>query len=365
MDKLSFKHIFFFICATAIASQKTYPELFMNISGRDSWITDIIASVIMLIYFDYIINIWVKNNCKSMVDVFDRAFGKIIGRFFLAAFIFIMFLSLLESVSVESSVIHTNLFIESPIWYIALFVVLPGLYVLKNGRYSVVVVLIVSMGISIFNGINLAMLTQHYKDYRRLFPVLKNGIDINFLISIVKTIGMYSSISIVIPVLSQLKNSKGLRKYAFLSNLFIAQMVVVSTIGVLATFNAERANTLVYSKLIETQLVSYFGFIASGEFYVIFQTISSWFSKYIATFFSILILICELKGGKKLSLHKYQIIMSAVVYGISCFIAKKLIVLFDFLNVYVYICFGVFFILPIVAFTLFNIRNMYSIKTEN
>ncbi|WP_446898569.1 endospore germination permease [Clostridium sp. LBM24168] len=360
MDKLSFKHIFFLICAVAISSQKTYPEIFINISGRNSWIADIIACAIMLVYFDYIINIWVKNNCKSIVDVFDRAFGKFLGRCFLLLFTLGMILSLVESASVESSVMHTNMFIETPVWYIILFVVLPGLYIVKNGRQSIMIVIIISMGISIFNGINLSMLTQHYKDYRRLFPVFQDGLNINLFISVIKTVGMYSSISIVIPILSQLRTNKNLRKYAFLSNLFIAQMVVVSTIGVLTTFNSERASTLIYPKLTQTQLVSYFGFIASGEFYVIFQTIASWFAKYIASFFSIIVIFKELKPESKLPSLKGQIVLTAIVYIVSYFSARKLMVLFKLLNIYVYVCVAIFFILPIVAFTLFNLRNKAS-----
>ncbi|MCH3965933.1 MAG: endospore germination permease [Clostridium sp.] len=357
MDKLNFKHIFFLICAVSIASQKTYPEIFINLSGRDSWVADIAACVIMILYFDYIVNIWVKNKCKSIIDVFDGAFGKLLGRCLLAIFVLGMFLSLVESASVESSVMHTNMFIESPVWYIALFVVLPGLYIVKNGKQSVMIVIIISMVISVFNGINLSILTQQYKDYRRLFPIFQNGLNINFFTSIVKTVGMYSSISIVIPLLSQLKTDKKLRKYAFLSNLFIAQMVIVSTIGLLATFNSERASTLVYGKLIQTQLVTYFGFIASGEFYVIFQTIASWFAKYIASFFSIMVILKELRPGYKLPSLKIQIVLTLIVYIISYFSARKLLVLFKLLNIYIYICIVLFFILPIAAFTIFNFKN--------
>lgn len=357
MDKFSFGHIFFLICAVSIASQKTYPEIFMNLSGRDSWIANAIACVIMIIFFDYIIKICVKNNCYSIVKIFNAAFGRFLGKLFLNIFIFVMFLSLVESASVESSVIHTNMFIESPIWYIALFVVLPGLYVVKNGKYSVMIVVMICMSISIFNGINLGILTAKFKEYKRLFPVFENGLNINFFVSIIKTIGMYSSICIVLPYLTCLKSSKGLRKYSLIGNIFVSQMIVVSTVGLLATFNVERANTMAYAKLIQTQLVSYFGFIANGEFYVIFQTIASWFAKYIATFFAIIILLRESKVKNMSGFNIIQIILTAAVYAACYYSARKLLVLFNLLNIYIYICVGVFFILPILAFTLFNLRS--------
>lgn len=357
MDKFSFKHIFFLICSVAIASFKTYPEIFINVSGRDSWICTIIASLIAIAYFDYIINICVKNNCYSIVKIFTTAFGNIFGKVFLWIFIFGLTLSLFECASIESDVIHTNLFLESPTWYILLFIVIPALYVVKNGRYSLMIVIMICIIISIFNGINLSILTEHFKDYRMLFPVFKYGVNSDFLICIIKIIGLYSSISIVLPYLSQLKSSKSIRKYALFSNLFVVQMIIVATIGVIATFNVRRLNDLVYPKIVECQLISYFGFIANGEFYVIFQVISSWFAKYITSLFAILLLMKELKLKKLFKSKVFLIVISFIVYISSYLISKNLITLFKFLNIYIYLCIVIYFIIPILAFTIFNIRN--------
>lgn len=361
MGKFSFGHIFFLICAVGIASLKTYPEVFLRISGRDSWIANAIAFVIMVWYFDYIIKVYLKNGCRSLLEVFEVAFGKGFGKIFLGLFTFGVFLSLVESSAVESSVMHTNFFIESPIWYIALFVIIPGFYVVKNGGYSVMIVIMACIVISVINGINLAILTAHFKDYRRLLPILANGFDTNFFISVVKTIGMYSSVAIVFPWLSRLTSDKNSRKYAFMSNLFVVQMILISTIGLLATFNVDLANVFVYPKLTQTQLISFFGFVASGEFYVVFQIISSWFAKYIATFFSILLLIREFKLDSIITNGKIEIVLSGVIYVLCYLSAQKLINLFKLINIYVYICIGVFFILPLFAFALYDMKK----KKEN
>lgn len=45
-------------------------------------------------------------------------------------------------------------------------------------------------------------------------------------------------------------------------------MQILATIGTLSTSDINHAKNLVYSKLLQTQLISYWRFIESGEFFV-------------------------------------------------------------------------------------------------
>ncbi|WML36915.1 endospore germination permease [Clostridium sp. OS1-26] len=285
MDKLNFKHLFFIICATTIPALKTYPQIFMRYAKKESWISVIIAGIIIILYFNYIIKICVKNNCFSLHEIYTNALGKLLGNLFLILFLFTLFLSLLGSASLETSVVHFNLFVESPNWYIALFIILPGLYTVLKGKNAVIIVIMVSIIISVINGINLYMLTYHFKEYKRLFPVFEKGINLDFFIGTAKALGLYASASIALPYIAQIKDKERVRRCAVFTLIFVVQMIIVSIDGILVTFSVERANVIIFPKLIQTQLISYFGFIASGEFYVIFQVISGWFAKYVATFF--------------------------------------------------------------------------------
>lgn len=49
MDKLNTKHLMFIIWGTSIVAMKTYPNVFIINGGRDSWISVIIASIILFI----------------------------------------------------------------------------------------------------------------------------------------------------------------------------------------------------------------------------------------------------------------------------------------------------------------------------
>lgn len=359
MDKLGFKHFFFIICASSIVSLKTYPGIFMRDVGRESWVVVIISGLILIVCFDYIIRIWVNRKCSSIKEIFELALGKSLGKVFLAIFACTLFLSMVECASVETSVIHVNLFIESPQWYILFFIVLPGLYTVKKGKNAVMVVIIMCMMISIINGINLYFLSYPFKKYRRLLPVFTHGIDLNFFIAVAKSLGLFSSAAISLTYLSQIKNTKKLRRCVLISIIFVIQMIIVSTNGVLTTFTIERANSISYPKLIQTQLISYFGFIASGEFYVIFQVLAGWFAKYIVTFFALTNILKELKAEKLFNMDILPYSITGLVYAFSYAASFNLLSFFELLNLYSYICLMNFFVIPIIIFTIFAIRTRH------
>lgn len=357
MDKLTFKHFFFIMCASSIVSLKTYPGIFMRDSGRDSWVAVIIAALIIIICFDHIIRIWVNRKCSSLKEVFELAFGRFLGKVLLIIFACTLFFTMVECASVETSVIHVNLFIESPQWYILFFIVLPGLYTIKKGKNSVIVIITMCMVISTINGINLYFLTFPFKKYNRLLPVFEQGINFDFFIAIAKSLGLFSTSIISLVYLSQVKNTKKLRRCVLVSLFFITQMIIVSTNGILSTFTVERANSITYPKLIQTQLISYFGFIASGEFYVIFQVLAGWFAKYVVTFFALISILKELKIEKLFNMDILPYCITALVYVLSVAATYNLIDLFEILNIYSYVCLINFLLIPIVVFTVFAIRT--------
>ncbi len=356
MDKLNFKHLFFIICATTIPALKTYPQIFMRHAKKESWISVTIAGIIIILYFNYIIKVCVRNKCFSLYEIYTYAIGKLLGRIFLILFLITLFLSLLGSASLETSVIHYNLFVESPNWYIALFIVLPGLYSVLKGKNSVIIVIMVSIIISVINGINLYMLTYRFKEYKRLFPVFEKGISLDFFIGTAKALGLYASAVIALPYLAQIKEKERIRRCAIFTLIFVVQMIIVSTDGILTTFSIERANIIIFPKLIQTQLISYFGFIASGEFYVIFQVISGWFAKYVATLFCILLILKELKIEKICNIRFLPYTISALVYIGALCTTNSLIGLFKFLEFYDFICIINFFIMPTIIFIIYSFR---------
>ncbi|MCB2290485.1 endospore germination permease [Clostridium sp. CS001] len=353
MDKLNTKHLMFLIWGTSIVSMKTYPNVFNSEAGRDSWISVIISSIILLLYFVYILFVCKKTNCYNMDDIYRKALGKTMGDFFLILFVITLIITLIESSSVEANAMHVNMLSDTPPWFFLLFLVIPAIYIAKKGTRAIVIVTIIGICLIMLAGINLGVLTTKYKKVSYLLPIMANGITVPFVLSIIKALGCYSGIAICIPFLSKLANKSKTKRYSIIAILIVIQMEIVANIGTLTTFGISRTLNLSYPKLTQTQLVSYFDFLEFGELYVMLQMVGGWFIKYVLTLSAILILL------KKLSfLNKYTIyIISLFVFIVSFFVSAKIITLYKFLNFYVYFSAISFMLIPTIIFSIFYFKN--------
>ncbi len=129
-------------------------------------------------------------------------------------------------------------------------------------------------------------------------------------------------------------------------------MEIISTIGIIATFGADRGAVISYPKLIQTQEVSHFSFLESGEFFVMLQIVGGWYMKYVLIFYSLLQIL-----KKSTSLNKYTPYFITLLVAVpSFYISKNIFTLFNLLNYFSYICLVNFIIIPLVVFTIYNIK---------
>ncbi|MCB2341196.1 GerAB/ArcD/ProY family transporter [Clostridium estertheticum] len=359
MDKLNTKHLMFIIWGTSIVAMKTYPNVFILNGGRDSWISVIIASILIFLYFIYILYVCKKNNCYNMDEIYHKAIGKTMGDIFLILFILSLIVSLMESASVESNAIHVNLLQETPTWFFLLFILMPAIYVTKKGTRAITIVVIIGISLIMVAGITLAVLTAPYKKYNYLLPIMANGLTHPFLLSVIQALGCYSGIAASIPFLSNVSNKSKIIKHSIIAMLIVIQMEIFANIGILTTFSLVRVLGINYPKLIQTQLVSYFSFIEGGEFFVMLQMVGGWFIKYVLVLNAILILI------KRLSfLNKYTIyIITLLVFIVSYFLSSKLVPLYKFLNIYVYFSVISLILIPTIIFSIFYFKTKINSRT--
>ena len=359
MDKLNTKHFMFMIWGTAIVAMKTYPNVYIVKAGRDSWISVIIASILLLFYFIFLLFVCKKTNCYNMDEIYRKALGKNLGNIFLVLFIITLIMTLIESASVEANAMHVNMLSETPPWFFLLFVIIPAIYITKKGTRAIVIVTIIGIVLIMIAGINLAILTTTYKKMSYLLPIMGDGVTLNFILSVIKALGCYSGIAICLPFLSQLSTKSKLTRHCVIALLVVIQMEVVANIGVLTTFGITRVININYPKLIQTQLVSYFDFLEFGELFVMLQMVGGWFLKYVICLSSILILL------KKLSFfNKYWIyIITLFVFIASFFISAKVILLYKFLNFYVYFSVISLILIPTIIFSIFYFRTKNNNKS--
>lgn len=353
MDRFSPKHFLFLILATAIVSLKTYPTIFIRDVGRDSWVGMIAASMIIFVFFTYIISIWKKHNNYSLTKIYETALGKKLGKLFIYMFIFSLFVTLVESAAAESNSMHTNMLNETPQWYLLIFFIGPALYTVRKDLVAVISVTIIGIVLIMIAGINLGILTAKYKKFQLLFPIFQNGITSGFFISTTKMLGLYGCVSISLPYLSKIFDSKKMIKYTIIGLIILIQMQIVSVTGLIMTFGPQRVDVMNYPKLLQTQLVSYMRFLEFGELYVMLQILGGWLLKYLITFYGLLILLRELNIKRKAVIY-LSYILSVLVFIFSYALSNNLFILFDFFNVYSYFCLINFVIIPLFVFILFN-----------
>ncbi len=360
MDKFNGGHLFFILCGVTIISMKTYPTIYTSIGGKDSWIAVICSGLLIFAFAYIIITISKKNSNFNIYDIYCTALGKTLGSIFLWLFALTLILTLVECSSVEANSMHINILMETPPWFFIAFFVLPALYTVTRGKNSIIIVTVIGICLVIFSGINLAILTQHYKHFEYIIPIMSNGITLKFIGCIVKSLAYFANFSIVLPMLTEFSNRNSIRKFTCWSLIFIIQMEIVASLGIITTFGAARLNSIYFPKLVQTQLINYFGIFESGELYVLLQMVGGWYIKYILTFLSLSFLLEKLKVKNKL----FVFIITILVALASYFCSLNTFILFNLLNIYLIIILFNYVIIPIIVFIIYNFKMQLKVTSD-
>ena len=359
MDKFNGSHLFFILCGITIISMKTYPTIYTCIGGKDSWISVICSGLLIFAFAYIIITISKKNKNFNIYDIYCTALGRTLGSIFLCLFAFTLILSLIECSSVEANSMHINMIAQTPPWFFIVFFIFPALYTVTRGKNSIIIVTIIGIALIICSGITLALLTQYYKHFEYLQPIMANGITFDFCGCIIKTLAYFANFSIILPMLTEFSNKSTIRKYTCWTLVFIIQMEVIGAVGAIATFGISRLNTIYFPKLIQTQLINYFGFLESGELYVLLQMVGGWYIKYILTFLSLSLLLEKLKFTNRLNVFIITILVAIASY----FCSQNTFVLFNLLNMYLMIILFNYVIIPLIVFTIYHFKMQLKVKS--
>ena len=354
MDKFNTKHFMFVIWGVAIVSLKTYPNIIIKHGGRDSWIATLVASILILLFVIYIMKICVKTNSYNMYEIYTSSLGRNFGYVFYLLFMFTLFLTMIECGAVEANSMHQNMLLETPVWYILAFLVLGAAYCVKKGLRSLVIITIVGIIGVMAAGINLGILTAKYKENKFLYPILENGYHFGLIIATIKALGFYASVAIIFPFINEVFDKKNLVRFSIAGMIIVIQMEVYALMGIITTFGYKRALTIYYPKLIQTQLVSHFDFLESGELFVMLQIVGGWFMKYCLTFYALLKLIeaiSDIPKKKLIPIISLVAFVAAYYSGRNGFILLKLLVIYNYISVVNFV------LIPTLVFSIFLVRH--------
>jgi len=353
MDRITSRQFLFFIPAVVIVSSKTYSSLFTHYGMRDTWIATIIALIVVYFMMQFMLKVCQKKNCYDIHTIFKEAFGKVIGTLLLYVFYFSLFITLIESTSVEAGAMHYNFLIFNPVWGFLLLSVIAGFYVVAMGYRTVVITVILGIVFISGSGFILAALTHMYKDFSRLLPILENGLSSGFLLCILKLIASFSSVFIIFPLLKDVVDKEKLPKMFNISYLYSAQIHVIAIIGSLTTFEVPVALTYPFVKLTQTERIMLLNFLEAGELFVMLQIVVGWIVKFVTTFF-ILVQVLKKDGKSNVGMCFF---IALIVYGASFLVGRNLFFLFECLNIYVDITFITFFVIPLITFVVYAVRG--------
>lgn len=356
MDRFTPYHLMFLMWAVSIVSLKTYPRVFLVNGLRDSWIAVIVSSILIFLIFLYYMKIWQSSEEKNIVKIYHIAFGETLGNIFIGLYVITLFFTLIESAGIDADSMHTHMSIETPKLYYMIFFIIPAIFVLNKKLIAIISISIVGIFLISLAGINLGALTTRDKEIALLFPIFENGITKGFIICILKTLGLYGHFSIIFPYLSYIQNKRNKLTIAVaIALIYVMQMEIVSTMGILMTFTPERAITMNYPKLLQTQLVSFYQFFDFGELYVMLQTVGGWLLKYCVTFYGILLILKTYGITQKQ--NKYVIYtLSAIVFVCTYFAVRDSFFFFDLLNIFQFISLLNYVVIPLIAFILLQAK---------
>lgn len=357
MNRISSKHFILFIVGVAIISLKTYPSTFINIAGRDTWISTIIASILFLAILLYLINIMFKTNSYDIIDIFLGSMPKLLGAILLILFSITLFLNSLESAAVEVNALHSTLFLETPVWYALCFFLFPTFFIFSKKLRTILIFVLTCTFFLIINDIVFTALSQKYSNLDNLLPVLGNGFSINLITTSFYILGCFSAFMIAIPYLRYVDDYKNIRKHAFNGGLIVVTMAVVAIIGIITSFGPLRAANIFYPEFVMSQKIEFVDFFESGEIFFITQTVLGFFVKYILATYSLLIIFHRYIKNKPIFVGIY----SFIIFNLSVYIGGNNYYLYYLLK-YIQIANLLGFILiPLLVFSFYNFKHKKSI----
>ncbi|KHD37596.1 spore gernimation protein [Clostridium acetobutylicum] len=360
MRYLSKNYLIFITLGTSIVTIKTYPTLLIEYGQRDTWISLIFSSLLLLIFAIVVIKAFSSKSDVKLKTIYFKAFGRYLGTFLLWAFELTLILTLIECVASESSMLNVNILDRTPPWYFILFFIVPATYAILCGENSMLILTIVTIFFIFLSGCNLSTLLFAYRKVEYILPMMKNGVDKNFIICVFKGLAMFSGFGIILPFIYKIKSREEIKRPIIVAWILAAQMQVFATSGLLMTITAPRAVDKYYPRLLQTQLVNYFNFIESGELYVLFQVIGGWFIKYILTFYAFLIILKQLNVKRKYVFYVITISVAILAYLVN----RSVVDLFILANYYIYISFANFIIIPFIASVIFILKEKKSSKSK-
>ncbi|MCR6513697.1 endospore germination permease [Clostridium sp. LY3-2] len=353
MNKITTKHLMIIIFAISTISIRTYSSLFINLGGRDTWIAVLLAGVIISLCLFFVLYVSKKTDSFNFKEVLDKTYPKFLSKLLCFLFAIGLFITCIETAAVETSSIHTNIFLETPYWYCLIFFIVPAGYAITKSFRSILSITVLIVIAVFINNILLAIFLYEYVKIDYIMPILGQTVLSDFLITLLFSLGGLSCIFIFLPYLKLLKNDRKILKYSIVTSVLIILISSSSVLSVISTFGPNRASNIFYPEFIQSQRVQLYGFIEFGNLMFLFRTVCNWFIKYLLCATAIIYLYKDKINSKK----TFSILFSISVFAISYLVGSKQYRLFYILDFYQLISLVTLLVVPLLTYSIYYFKE--------
>ena len=337
MKDFSTKHLMFLVLGTCIISVTSYSSIFIRKGYVDTWLFSVISALLFTLFFIYFLKICAKKNISNSAHIFSNVY--------LYIFSIGLILVSIESASCFSSSIHTNYFLRTPLWYCLLFIIVPAGYVLTKNINSVLIVTMITVGITFALYSIFLILCMFKAEFSSLLPILSGGLQKNSILCILSLIGSLSSVMIIFPYAPYFDCKHNLIKNITLAFLFCLILMVLSFISVTTILGENLTSNIFYPEYVLSQNIHISNFIEYGQLVFIFKSVSMFFIKYILSSYAIILLF----KNKITNKSRFILIYSVVIFIFSYLLSKNQYILFNSLEIMQYIWIVTFIAAPFLS----------------
>lgn len=268
--KVSILHLIL-LCMTVIGLKNHVSILppMLEIGGRDSWLSVILAFVITLPWLILLVVITKAMNGRPLLTVLEEKNGPAVTRIIQSIVgSLIMLLAAFTLVEMLQWV-HTTFLPTTPIP--ALFAVYFILCVAlaTQGLQTIVIANVIVLFITIILGFFIAFVNMKVKDYSLLLPILENGID-PVLMAVIFPMSGFMELLLLIFIQHHIKSRIQFKHFALMLFLLMG-LTLGPLIGAIVEFGPDEAAKQRYPAFEEWALASIGEYINHMDFFSIYQ----------------------------------------------------------------------------------------------
>lgn len=296
-DTISIVHITLIIMtAIGLNNHVTIIPHVLSAAKRDSWISLLIALVIILLWGSLLIYIHKGTGQQNIFEWIEQHIGKL-PKWVLSVFISLVFV-LLAAITLREMVSWTKvsyLMVTPSVFQIVLFVLLCFFLALTSIQTMAIVNFFLLSAIIVF-GFFVGIANFQFKDFSLLKPVLEHGFKPVFSGLIYPLSGMVELIALLF--IQQKLHDKVTYKDFFINSIIITWLTVGPLIGAIIEFGPNEAARQRFPAFEEWSLVTIGRYIEHVDFLAIYQWTSGAFIRMSFLLF-IALEVFQLKNKRK------------------------------------------------------------------